>query len=301
MSVPGGSPNRSGGLTPRRAAVVALAILSLSALGLEAMVDLLRLQLKKRPIEPASGLKLHSLPESFKGWRAFRDEVVSAEAAAELGTDNYLSRWYRRVDAEGRPAEPEMLVQLHCAYYTGMIDTVPHVPERCLVGGGMEYAGQSRVVRVPLDLSRLMPDPDEAAAEGRARLLTARNERVPMRVRLPREIENLSMMATPFRESAGGPIVWAGYFFMANGGVRASANDVRLLAFKLQDDYAYYAKVQFLSATVKSAEELAAVAGEILDEILPDLMLRVPDWTEVEEGRWPPDNPRGRMAATERL
>jgi hypothetical protein len=47
-----------------------------------------------------------------------------------------------------------------------------------------------------------------------------------------------------------------------------------------------------MSGSVGSAEELAAQAAGLLDEVLPDLMQCVPDWTEVEEGRWPADNPR---------
>jgi hypothetical protein len=139
-------------------------------------------------------------------------------------------------------------------------------------------------------MSRLVPDPDLMASG--ERILTARNGRVPVRVRLPRGVEQLSMMATPFRDAEGKQTMWAGYFFMANGGVVASANDVRLLAFRLHDDYAYYAKVQFMSGDVESAAELARVAGSMLDELFPDLMRCVPDWTDVEEGRWPPDNRR---------
>ena len=40
----------------------------------------------------------------------------------ELGTNLYLSRDYERRDDR---------VNVHVAYYTGLIDDVPHVPERC--------------------------------------------------------------------------------------------------------------------------------------------------------------------------
>lgn len=287
------------GMSVRSVAVIALIVLVSSALGLETIVSHLRLQLRKMPIQPESGLKFHTIPKNLPGWETVRDEVMSAEAMEELGTENWVTRWYRGVDEEGRPLDPPVAIQIHCAYYTGMIDTVPHVPERCMIGAGLEYAGKSEVLRVPLDLSRLVPDPDDRPAEGEPRILTARNSRVPVRVRLPRGIENLSMMVTPFRDAEGRQTLWAGYFFMANGGVVASANDVRLLAFKLQDDYAYYAKIQFLSGNVGSGEELVALAARLLDDILPDLMQCVPDWTEVEQGRWPPDNPRGKRKSEE--
>lgn len=272
------------------AGILALLVLATSALALETIVDRFRLQLRKLPIQPESGLKLHTLPKATRGWSSIRDDQMSAEAMAELGTENYVTRWYQRVDQHGSPAEPKAILQIHCAYYTGMIDTVPHVPERCMIGGGMEYAGESRVVNVPLDLTRLMPDPDHDRSTGLPPLLTARNERVPVRTRLPRDIQHLSMKVTPYRDAGGKQILWAGYFFMANGGVVASANDVRFLAFKLNDAYAYYTKVQFMSADVDSAEGLASLAASFLDEAFPDLMRCVPDWTDVEEGRWPRQN-----------
>ena len=68
---------------------------------------------------------------------------------------------------------------------------------------------------------------------------------------------------------------------------------MRLLAFDLHSRYAYYLKVQFTSDKVKSDDELAALAASFLDETFGDLMECVPDWAEVEAGRYPPDNPAG--------
>jgi hypothetical protein len=282
------------------AGMVALLVLAGSALALETIVDRLKLQLRKLPIQPESGLKFHTLPKTPRGWSSIRDDQLSAEAMAQLGTENYVARWYERTNDQGAPADPGVVLQVHAAYYTGMIDTVPHVPERCFIGGGMEYAGESRVVKIPLDLSRLVPDPDHDRSSGTPPLLTARNERLPVRVRLPRGVEDLSMKVTPYRDAGGKKTFWAGYCFLANGGVVASANDVRLLAFKLDDAYSYYAKVQFMSGDVDSADGLAALAGSLLDEILPDLMRCVPDWTDVEEGRWPRPEPSSARAPAAR-
>ena len=80
--------------------------------------------------------------------------------------------------------------------------------------------------------------------------------------------------------------------FIANGGLSTTAEGVRLLAFNLTDDYAYYLKVQFNSARATSPEELATQAGMLLDELFPDLMRCVPDWTKVVSGEYPSDNPR---------
>lgn len=274
------------------AAVSALVVLGASALGLGAVLRGLKLQLFKLPIEAPGGLKLHSLPTSFPResprWTQYiPDEIASAEVLEELGTTNYITRWFRREPVGDRA---ELVVQFHAAYYTGMIDTVPHVPERCMVGGGLEIAGATELVPVPLDRSRLVMDLDHA--EGEDRILMGRSDEVHTRVRLPRGVENLQLMVTPFRDQRNKGRLYAGYFFIANGGVVASANDVRLLAFRLKDDYAYYVKVQFLSASVESAEELGVMAGEMLDELFPELARRLPDWTEVQAGLYPPGNPR---------
>ncbi len=67
------------------------------------------------------------------------------------------------------------------------------------------------------------------------------------------------------------------------------AEEVRFLAFDLRNDYAFYLKVQFNSQSVSSYDEFAAVSSSLLSELLPDLMLCVPDWVEVQNGRYPTD------------
>lgn len=282
------------------ALAVGITVLSVSALALGTLLEAMHVHLKKLPIEARDGIKLHTMPTSIPitepRWvQARPDEISSAEGVEELGTTNYLTRWYRRA---GSADEGAALVQLHLAYYTGMIDTVPHVPERCMVGGGMELAGPSEAVAVPLDFSRLTPDPYAPKDEVGRPVWMARSGETHSRVRLPRGIEDLRMTCTPFRDQSAKATVMAGYFFIANGGVVASANDVRLLAFRLTDDYAYYVKVQFMSSSVESAEELAAIAADMLNDLFPDLMRRLPDWVDVQEGRYPPDNPRRPQAQT---
>ena len=50
--------------------------------------------------------------------------------------------------------------------------------------------------------------------------------------------------------------------------------------------------MQFNSPRATTPEELAAHAGLLLDELFPDLMRCVPDWTKVVSGEYPSDNPR---------
>ncbi|MFM9957386.1 MAG: hypothetical protein ACKVZJ_04885 [Phycisphaerales bacterium] len=278
--------------------VVGVAVLVGSAAGLSFVVKALGAHLTKLPIQPAGEEKQHKLPGEFKGWpeegRGWKqigvDRQMSPEEIEELGTADTISRLYVEFGAgisgpnsEGRRPRG---IQVHTAYYTGMIDTVPHVPDRCITAAGTAMDGSPREVPVPIDMNLLSPDPSADHSNGT--IYRVRNWRVGRFVRLPRGIENLRMTVTPFKDGKSGQRFYAGYFFIANGGVVASANGVRLLAFRLQDDYAYYLKVQFTSTDAESEEGLGVLAGELLNNMLPELALRVPDWVEVQAGRYPP-------------
>ena len=269
---------------------VSIALLAGGAAGLSATLKAFSIHTQKAPIYPESGLNLSSLPREVEGFRLlFESPPLSAEIQKSLGTANYLSRTYQ--EAEAGEDKPPLTFEFHTAYYTGMIDTVPHVPERCFVGsGGFRIEGdKGRVVPVPVALGRFTPDPDlDTSVHGE--ILRGRtspySEAPGIRVRMPRDLDQLRMNVTRFVDNNGNTI-HAGYFFIANGGTVPRAGDVRSLAFGNQATHAYYVKVQFSSYDVESAEELAELAASFLDEAFPDLMRRVPDWVDVVEGTHP--------------
>lgn len=279
---------------------VAAGVLGASALGMGAAIKAFNLHLRKLPVYAPGGRVLASLPRETTHWVASgSDRVESADIVKTLGTENYLNRLY----VEREPADPDKPVELllHAAYYTGMIDTVPHVPERCFVGGGLVQSDFARVVPIPMDTSSWRPDagvPAELAGET-GELYTAR---IPYehgtapgtRVHLPRDVtpDHPIEMRISSYGLPGERTLYAGYLFIANGGTVANANAVRTLAFDLTSDYAYYLKVQVTSSSVGSIDELAERAGSLLEDLLPELMLCVPDWVDVQEGRYPEDNPR---------
>ncbi|MCW5776309.1 MAG: exosortase-associated EpsI family protein [Phycisphaeraceae bacterium] len=268
-------------------ALLCAVLLGTGAASLHAMISYLGLHLRKLPIHPADGRTLGSLPLETASWvRIAADRVESVEVESTLGTDNYLTRLY----AERDPADPRRRkeIELHVAYYTGMIDTVPHVPERCFVGGGLQMTKGARTIPLPLDTSNWTLDPDVPEHLGPIYRVRASDSR---RVRLPRNAEGLSLRVSEY-SLPGDHRLFAGYFFIANGGWVSSAEGVRLLAFNLDDDYAYYLKVQVNSSSAESAEELAAAAASLLGELFGDLMLCVPDWVSVQTGEYPADNPR---------
>ena len=284
----------------RPAFLVSASVLIASAAALSAAVAGLKLHLRKLPIEVDR--KVHTIPtETYrripdaKGprrgddtvtvWKQVgRDQTMSKEIVEELGTTNYLSRVYQRevpMPDGKRPA-----LELHLAYYTGMVDTVPHVPERCMVGGGWNIKSSPGVVRLPLDISRWETDSAASTADRtiyRGRLSSG------FYARLPQGIDNATLLATEFEKPGTDLRMFSGYFFIANGGMCARAEDVRLLAFDLKSRYAFYLKVQVSSlAGVESADKLAEYGADLLSDLLPEIMLCVPDWIAVERGEYPP-------------
>ena len=270
------------------ALLACLAVLAVSAAGMSAAITQGKIFLSKKAIYPPNNRQLHDIKARSLSWeRAGTDHTASKEEEEALGTQNYVTRKYAR-----RASDKPVVLDFHAAYYTKQVDTVPHVPERCFVAGGLQMVKEWGDVPVPLDRSRWREAkdvPDEL--KGHIVEAPVINEvgAVSTYVRLPRDPETLKLHVTEF--AGRGQRVMSGYFFIANGGVVARANDVRLLAFNLTDSYSYYVKVQVSSATATTGEELAAEAGALLNDLLPEIMLSVPDWVEVVRGDYPPDNP----------
>lgn len=273
------------------------------------------LHLRKDPVHADNYRQVSAIPSAVTGWKQVGpDQVASNEVLEELGTRNYLTRAYTGRDAAGR----QRTLFLHLTYYTGMVDTVPHVPERCMTGSGSSLVPEgSRTVplftpeqRAALaDRWKLVastPEGETKLAGVSAATRSLWDEELywaPWRVEpagggsaaaeegravLPRRPWDIALRVSEFRVPRNPrQSEFIGYFFIANGNHTDTANDVRKLAFKLTDKYAYFLKVQVSSHDVSSAEELAAATGSLLGELLPHIMRTVPDWVEVEAGRWP--------------
>ena len=278
-----------------KALMVLVALFGTGAIAMGRLIDAMSLQLEKKPIYPESGRTFLGLPSETPGWkRVGGDRSLSQDVVATLGTENYVSRVYER--KEPGPNGQTVRLELHAAYYTDDIDTVPHVPERCFVGGGLQKGSFSRVVPLPVDTSRWRPDrsietdePDVVGESGviyKVRTLPEYRS-VYAEPRLPRNVGPESPI--PFRvsefERPGTAPLYAGYFFVANGRAVGNAEAVRLESFNIKNEYAYYAKVQTTSITgVRTGEQHAEYSGELIGELLPEIMLCVPDWVDVQLG-----------------
>ncbi len=271
--------------------ILSVIVMSICGASMTAGIHYAGIHLRKKAIQAPGGRALISLPSDTPTWsQVGSDKLESAEIEETLGTKNYVTRTYRRKDT--RPDQPPAQLQLHAAYYTGGVDTVPHIPERCFLGAGMQIGQGTTVVPLHLDASgwSVHPKAEQAEKRGlyRQRVPNWSREGAGQSVTLPREPGKLELRVTEFSDESGRNKLYAGYFFVANGGHVSSAEAVRLLAFDLKNDYAYFLKVQFTSGSVQSPQELAEQASSLLNELLPDLMRCVPDWVEVEAGEYPP-------------
>jgi len=280
----------------RPSVLVAAVILGASAVTFGFGLKAAGVYLRKLPIYPADNRPTRKIPAESANWKAVGpDRREKQEVEEVLGTENYLSRAYARKNDKG--VDMSTLLDVHIAYYTGQIDTVPHVPDRCFVGAGMNLVRAD--ILMPLNLNRQtwMEDTTVPAnLKGKVfRGLTSTNsawtDALGMRVRLPIDLDKVKLRVSEYRDKNDRRI-FAGYFFIANGTAVSSAEDVRLKSFDLRADYAYYCKVQFTSTLVTGPEDLARQASEFLGEFAPEIARCVPDWIEVESGRYPADNPR---------
>ncbi|CAN5681610.1 hypothetical protein BH11PLA1_BH11PLA1_20500 [soil metagenome] len=282
-----------GVLTP--AALTAVVMLGVSAVSLSAAVGALGIHLRKFPIAAEGGRKVTALPRETEHWIAVgKDTLLSEEVVDELGTSNYLSRYYEEKKAEGggAGARPRR-VELHLAYYTGMIDTVPHVPDRCMVGAGWSITNGPSDMPMALNTERFMPMSEVPVAKWKGEVFTARVG--GLRVVLPRDPKSMALRVTRFIDPSGQHMLHSGYFFIANGGHVSSPEGVRLLAFQDSDTFAYYLKVQISSADVANEAELAQLGGALLNDLLPEIMRCVPDWVDVAAGRYPSAEERAKV------
>ena len=253
---------------------IAVVILAISAVVFQISVSSLNVYLHKNPIYPRQNFSV--LPSKIDGWERVGDDIRFDAAGVEsLGTELYLSRTYFSTDNLLPP------VQLHIAYYTGQVDAVPHVPDRCMVAGGFAPL-TSEPITIPLEIDQSSWTEDmHESLDGIPYRVIAGSEQEDI-IRMP--FGDFELRTTEFSHPEfDDDRVFAGYFFVANGKVTAYPERIRLLAFDRSSKHAYYCKIQF---TIRgkynfTTEEFIKLVSGFTSDMLPSIMKCLPDWPEV--------------------
>ena len=264
--------------------VTACLVLVVGAGALQAAVSTLNVFLVKKSIPLEASLD--TVPTHLGEWARFGKEPEYGAAIIEsLGTSQFIDRTYERDSNTGMAP-----VALHVSYYTGTIDDVPHIPERCWDAAGLNRLGNTTVIPIVLDKSEWTVDVNDNVATGQAYNVTLVKHPITgeeQAVRLP--VGDLELMTTVFEDPKRPDIRRVGgYFFIANGRLTASSFGVRSLAFNWTDEYAYYCKVQFTAVYQisrdgeKFLDAYIASVTELLQDLLPQVMRCLPDWSDIE-------------------
>ena len=174
--------------------------------------------------------------------------------------------WYgilRRIQARN----PEAVVSLAVTFYTGMVDTVTHIPDVCMVADGYQPKN-------PTKLSVAAGEYPDGS---------------------PRQVE---MQFTTFEDQTGHGRVArnVAYLFHCNGGYEPSHVGVRGKLQNLFERHGYYAKVELMTdeparSDVRLAKNEAGTARavaamtDLLSVALPEVERCLPDWDEVKGGK----------------
>lgn len=187
------------------------------------------------------------------------DESDEAQSRAKKLKQQEWSAALRKLQL----ANPEAVMSFNVTFYTGMVDTVAHVPDRCMVADGYEPK-DPRPVKIVAGAY-----PDET----------------------PREIE---MQFATFEDQTGHGRVGrnVAYFFHCNGDYTPSSVAVRGKLQNLFEKHGYYAKVEMMTddpgraqAPSEKAEDLKKstdAMADLLAAALPEIERCLPDWKAVK-------------------
>jgi len=266
--------------------VVVVVILVVAALGLNAAVSFMQLHFKKERVELAKPLGV--IPDRFGTWvQVSQDKVLDKELQDVLGTDQYIFRQYldekvfgsgiadkykeKSEDDRGkllikdRNEHPNGVVSISVTYYTGMVDTVAHVPDRCVTADGYE------------------PKTYETPRWAIARDLPASAKK---------NGDEIEVRYINFEDQTGANNIprSIAYFFQANGEYVSSPLGVRQKLADLWEKKGYYAKIECMT-TIADEKKSAAVMSDFLTGALPEVHKCLPDWERVHSA---PGAPRSR-------
>jgi hypothetical protein len=300
-----------GSLARSPAFVVAGAILLLAAIGINGATQALSLNFRKQAVplrQPLATLPKKLGPWV----QVSKDQALSEDIQHVLGTEKYIFRDYvnsaevpasRLAEFEGRSATecaallygqgeqrdkagnvtqprvrgileeyPRAVVRLSLTYYTGMVDTVAHIPDRCFVADGYRPTVYEqprwKIVGMNIDADGFHIGPDGKRLADPAAPAKGSDAGLPVRFINFEDQDN--------RGSSVSRNVT--YFFSVNGRYNANPLDVRTTLQNLFEKHGYYAKVELMTL-LRDTEASASVKRDFLGHALPEIEKCLPDWS----------------------
>lgn len=252
--------------------IIVTAILLIAAIGLNATVQSLQLSFRKQPVALQKPLK--DIPTSFGPWvQVSADERLPHEIEDTLAANEYVFRDYvdsrlvsREVIAqfEGKSAAqrkqmtdalrrqiPQAVMYMAVTYYTGMVDTVAHIPDRCYIADGFEPS--------EYDVKAWACFEDRGGESAR---FIHFEDQVPGRRAESRNVA---------------------YFFRVNGQYTSNPLHVRYKLQDLRQRYGYYAKIELMSV-MDDRNRASAAMDDFLKYALAEVEKSLPDWASVQAG-----------------
>ena len=254
---------------------VAMGIFLAGLMGMGQYFDFSEMVLFKKQVPMRTKYTLMPREKLIGDWQFVSEEPPLPESILEeLGTTNYFTRRYLY---KPRAHDQTWLMDLHVSYYTGLADTVPHVPTRCFTAGG------SKGVGITVKTLALAGDQYEKAEKFEfgfdTKTFKGKTVYLP-KVQIP-------VTVFTYRPEGARQDQNVVYFFVANGRFLENPNQVRVLGFDPRDEYAFYSKVEVRLHNVSDPDEAVKRVGVFLSTMLPELMGCLPDWNEVKAGNWP--------------
>jgi hypothetical protein len=266
--------------------VLALMLLGGAAIGLNFCTDYLKLHYRKQKVElrVAKLDGADAIPATLGKWvQVSHDKPLDPDIEHILGTQQYVQRTYvnsaavepdllqHLLGASGADRDkalyglqeqyPEAVINIGIFYYTGLVDTVAHIPERCYIADGFDVTSYEEEKGQVLGT---YPD-------GRERKLNFRYLNFEDQSGRNRVNTNVA------------------YLFHVNGHYESDPLGVRRSLQNLFERYGYYAKVELMTispglspqAREDGRRKSLAAMADLLRNLLPEFERCLPDWEKL--------------------
>jgi hypothetical protein len=266
--------------TPGRAQfIVAVIVLAVAAVGLNAATQMLQLHFKKVPVPLRHELDdpQHGVAQTIGPWKMVSLDVpLDEDMVHALGTDKYVFRDYvdtrkvtpaelaafeaksagerRAILHKLQDARPDAVMNVAVTYYTGNADTIQHVPEICYVADG--YRPENPTTTQWPVASPLLPP----GAQLPVRYISFNDQSGTRR----------------FKRNVA-------YFFQTQGVYECVPLKARFHMQNLSQRETYFAKVELMTQ-LPDREKSEAIMIEFLSTALPEIERCLPDfWATVNK------------------